>query len=262
MDVLSHNRTAWDQMVNERSRWTVPVPVEEIAQARDGHVTVILTPIRVVPTDWFPPLDGVRTLCLAAAGGQQAPVLAAAGAHVSVLDNSPQQLAQDRLVAEREQLQLELLEGDMADLSRFPDQSFGLIFHPCSNTFVPDVRPVWQECYRVLQPGGILLAGFTNPLRYLFDDERKENGNLEVRYRIPYSDLDYLQEDHIQREVRAGRPLEFGHSLQDQIGGQLDAGFLISGFYEDRFPESDADPLSRFIDTFIATRAIRPQSNC
>ncbi|QEG43809.1 class I SAM-dependent methyltransferase [Roseimaritima ulvae] len=257
-DVLLHNRAAWDQLVDQSNRWTQPVDPDAIGRARAGQFAIVLTPIKPVPADWFPALTGLKTLCLAAAGGQQAPILAAAGAEVTVFDNSPKQLAQDRAVADREGLALHCVEGDMADLSMFADQSFDLIFHPCSNTFVPDVLPVWRECHRVLRSGGVLMAGFTNPMRYIFDDERKENGNLEVRYALPYSDLEHLDEEPIREAIRQGQPLEFGHTLSDQIGGQLKAGLMLTGFYEDRFPESDKDPLSAFLDTFIATRAVKP----
>ena len=193
----------------------------------------------------------------AGAGGQQAPILAAIGAIVTVFDNSPKQLEQDRMVAERDGLDIQCVEGDMADLSRFDDASFDLIFHPCSNTFVSNVIPVWRECFRVLKPGGTLLSGFTNPVRYIFDDERKENGNLEVRYKLPYSDLDHIAQTHIQRIIQNGDAMEFGHTLDDQIGGQLAAGFLLGGFYEDRYADEDGDPISQFMPTFIATRAIK-----
>jgi SAM-dependent methyltransferase len=73
-------------------------------------------------------------------------------------------LAQDRLVADREALTIESRQGDMAELSVFPDESFDLVFHPVSNVFVPDVKPVWREAYRVLRPGGTLLSGFMNPV--------------------------------------------------------------------------------------------------
>ena len=118
-------------------------------------------------------------LCLASGGGQQGPILAAAGANVTVFDNSPNQLAQDRLVADREGLTIETVLGDMADLSAFPDARFDLIFHPVSNVFAPDVRPVWKEAFRVLRPGGSLLAGFMNPVQYLFDDIALERGELQ-----------------------------------------------------------------------------------
>jgi hypothetical protein len=53
---------------------------------------------------------------LASGGGQQGPILAAAGAKVTVLDNSPRQLEQDRLVAFRHALPVTTVEGDMAEI--------------------------------------------------------------------------------------------------------------------------------------------------
>jgi SAM-dependent methyltransferase len=197
-------------------------------------------------------------LCLACGGGQQGPVLAAAGARVTVFDNSPRQLAQDRLVADREGLELETVQGDMADLSCFDSGRFDFIFHPCSNGFVPDVLPVWREAFRVLRPGGDLVSGFCNPLLYIFDDEARERGELRVRHSIPYSDLTSLSAEEFSRYAEKSEPASFGHLLHDQIGGQIDAGFAITGFFEDDWgPDSD-DPLSRFIKPFIATKASKP----
>ena len=163
---------------------------------------------------------------------------------------------QDRLVAERDSLTLEAVQGDMADLSRFADESFDLVFHPVSNLFVPDVRPVWAEAFRVLRRGGSLLAGFLNPAVYIFDLELADRtGELRVRYALPYADATSLDEEERRRKVDGGEPLEFSHTLEDQIGGQIEAGFLIAGFYEDRHRD---DPVAAHMPTFIATRAIKP----
>lgn len=255
MDILAYNRAAWDREVERANPWTRPVSPQQIAEARQGRFQVVLTPTKRVPDEWFPPLAGLPVLCLASGGGQQAPLLAAAGAEVTVLDNSPRQLGQDRQVAEREGLRLETVEGDMADLGRFADGTFALIFHPCSNVFAPAIRPVWNECARVLSSGGRLLAGFTNPVRYLFDEELLDAGSLKVRHAIPYSDLTSLDDADRQRIVDERRPLEFGHSLEDQIGGQLDAGLTLTAMYEDVYPPESGDPLSRYLATFIATQA-------
>ena len=103
MDIRSYNRDAWNKYVNEgQSEWTKPVSPETIARARKGDFSILLTEKKFVPREWFPPLKGTDTLCLASGGGQQGPVLAAAGANVTVFDNSPRQLDQDRFVAERE----------------------------------------------------------------------------------------------------------------------------------------------------------------
>jgi SAM-dependent methyltransferase len=241
--------------VEQGNRWTVPVGPEVTAAAGQGEWQIFLTPIRPVPRHWFPALPGRDVLCLASGGGQQGPILAAAGARVTVLDNSPRQLDQDRLVAERDGLAIATVEGDMADLSAFPDASFDLVVHPVSNCFVPDVRPVWREVHRVLRPGGALLAGFNNPAIYIFDWPRWEQGVLEVRHRLPYSDLESLTEE--ERDRRDGEPLEWSHTLEDQIGGQLEAGLLLAGFYEDHSGEAD-DLLGQTMPTFIATRALKP----
>lgn len=255
--ILGYNRHAWDRQVERGNPWTIPVGPEAIARARLGDWRIILTPTKPVPADWFPPLAGIEVLCLASGGGQQGPILAAAGANVTVFDNSPKQLAQDRLVADREGLTIETVQGDMADLSAFPDHRFDLIVHPVSNVFAPDVRPVWREAYRVLRPGGSLLAGFMNPVQYLFDDPALERGELRVAHRIPYSDLEGLTDAERERLAEQDTPLEFGHTLEDQIGGQLAAGFVLTGFYEDIDPES---VLGGLIPSYIATRALKSGS--
>jgi SAM-dependent methyltransferase len=255
MDIRAYNRQAWDRQAEKGNRWTVPVAPEVIAAARTGDWQVLLTPTRPVPREWFPLLAGLDVLCLASGGGQQGPIFAAAGATVTVLDASAAQLDRDRMVADREGLSLRTVPADMADLCAFADGSFGMVFHPCSNCFIPDVRPVWREAFRVLRPGGVLLAGFCNPVLFLFDDALAEKGELVARHAVPYSDLASLTEEERRRYTDRDEPLIFGHTLEDQIGGQLDAGFALTGLYEDRDP---SHPLCRLVPTFVATRAIKP----
>jgi SAM-dependent methyltransferase len=257
MDVVAYNRQAWNKEVETGNPWTIPVTSEQIGAARKGEWSLVLTPTIPVPRAWYPEeIPGCRVLCLASGGGQQGPILAAAGARVTVFDNSPAQLAQDRLVAERDRLELDTVQGDMADMSVFPPASFDLIFHPISNVFARRLQPVWDEAFRVLRPGGILLAGFMNPAMYIFDYEIMENqGKLEVSYSLPYSDLESLPPEKLQRYLEGGHPLEYSHTLDDQIGGQLRAGFVLTGFFEDILPDT---LLSRYMKLCIATRAIKP----
>lgn len=255
MDVFKHNQRAWDALVERGFEWTVPVSPEVVRAAKNGQWQIVLTPSRPVPPEWFPPLAGTRTLCLAGAGGQQGPILAAAGAKVTVFDASPRQLDQDRLVAEREGLSIETIQGDMQDLRVFKDGGFDLVVHPCSNCFVPDVAAVWREAFRILRPGGTLLSGFINPAFFIFDDAASERGELLVRHQLPYSDQASLTEDEQQAIVRAEEPFVFSHSLEDLIGGQTNAGFVIVGLYEDEWP---GKLLSKFMAPLVATRALKP----
>jgi SAM-dependent methyltransferase len=254
-DPVAHNRAAWDREVGNDNEWTRPVGPDVIARARAGEWSVILIGYEPVPRDWFPPvLAGASVLCLASGGGQQGPVLAAAGADVTVLDNSPRQLSRDAEVAAREGLAIRTVLGDMRDLSDFPDASFDLVFHPVSNLFCPELPPVWRECFRVLRPGGLLLAGFLNPDLYIFDMAALDRGEFVVRHPLPFSTLE-LSDAERQLAYGDGGPIEYSHSLTEQIGGQLAAGFRLTHLVE---APHHADATARYLPGYIATRAVRP----
>ncbi len=258
-NVHEHNRKSWNiQSTSGECRWAEPVDSATIAAAALGDWSVVLTPTLTVPNAWFGDLKGKDVLCLASGGGQQVPVLAAAGANVTSFDASDEQLAKDRLVADRDDLAITCIRGDMADLNEFDNASFDLIFHPVANVFAANVRIVWQECFRVLRNDGRLLSGFMNPDFFLFDhDEIESGGPMTVTYGLPYSDLESLAAEQLETRLKDNAALVFSHSLDDQIGGQIDAGFVIAGFYEDRWDDA-ATPLNRYMPTSMATLAIKP----
>jgi len=261
IDPRAHNREAWDRQVALGNMWTRPVGAEEIQAARHGEWSVVLVGLTPVPRDWFPEsLAGVELLCLASGGGQQGPILAAAGANVTVFDNSPAQLARDREVAEANGLSLRTVEGDMACLDAFPDESFDLVFHPVSNVFAEDVRPVWREVGRVLRLGGRLLAGFMNPAAFLYDwDAWEQRGERVLRFSLPYSDVRDLSKEELAARRERGEPLEFGHTLEQQIGGQLEAGLQLVALREaPRSASEEQGPLEGFLTAYISTCAVKP----
>jgi SAM-dependent methyltransferase len=257
-DPVAYNRAAWDREVDQENEWTRPVGPDVIARARAGDWSVVLIGYEPVPRDWFPAdLAGTSVLCLASGGGQQGPVLAAAGANVTVFDNSPRQLGRDEEVAARDGLDPKAMTtvlGDMRDLGAFADGRFDLVFNPVSNVFCPDLGPVWRECFRVLRPAGILLAGFMNPDLYIFDiealDTRQE---FVVRHRIPFSTADLP--DAERRRIYDDGPIEYSHTLTEQIGGQLAAGFTLTHLAE---APHHADATAQYMPGYFATRAVKP----
>src|SRR5699024_11109403 len=256
MDLIKHNRDAWDKKVDEGSRYTQQVSSEIIEKSKAGHWEISVTTEKAVPRDWFQKvLDGLKVLCLASGGGQQGPILSAAGADVTVTDISKKQLEQDENVAKRDGLTLRTVQGDMSDLSYFEDEYFDIVVNPVSNLFVKDVKPVWNEVSRVLKNRGILIAGFTNPLLWIFDDNQERNGIRDVKNSTPSSTLDYVPKDEVEDYIKSRNTIEYARTLEDQIQGQIDAGFVISGFYEDDF--GGTRMIDKYIKTFIATRAIK-----
>ncbi len=257
MDLLQYNREAWNHQVDKKDRWTIPVSKKEIDDARKGIFSMMLTPSKPVPSEWFGNIKNADVLCLASGGGQQVPIFAAVGAHVVSFDNSDNQLKQDELTCKENNLSIKTIQGDMRDLSVLEDASFDLIFNPCSTCFVDDVLPVWKESFRVLKKGGILLTGFCNPFIYLFNQEKREKENiLEVKYPLPYSDIDSLTDEERKKYTAINDPLVHSHTLTDQIGGQLKAGFHLTDFFEDDWNGNEIE--DKFFSSFIATKAIKP----
>ncbi len=106
----------------------------------------------------------------------------------------------------------------------------------------------------MLKHGGVLISGFGNPLEYIFDLKEMIEGKLVARHTIPYSDLTSITKAELQDLILDdGEPICFGHTLEDQIGGQIDAGFVIAGFYED----TCGMEIDRYIKCSITTKAIK-----
>lgn len=254
IDPIHYNRKAWDKMALAGDKFYRAMTPEQIEKARNGDWRIRVTPTKEVPRDWLEPLAGKELLCLAGGGGQQAPILAALGANVTVFDLSESQLERDKEIAKREGLQIKTVAGDMRDLGCFESEAFDLILSPCATCFCPTVEQIWHESFRVLRHGGSLIVGFINPVYYLFDAKKMDRDEFEVRHKIPYCDFD-LPEDEREALIGPERPLEFGHGLDSLIGSQIAAGLSLTGFYEDGWGANDK--LSSMINLFIATRATK-----
>ncbi len=244
------NARTVDRWVENGWEWGTPVSHEVCGKARRGEWDVLLTPTRPVPHEWFPPFPGCRLLGLASGGGQQIPIFSLLGASCTVLDYSARQLEQEALVAGREGYHAELVRADMTKPLPFPDGAFDCIFHPVSNCYIEKVEPVWRECFRVLKPGGVLLAGVDNGLNYLFDED-----SPTLAHPLPFNPL--LDEELYRRSVEQYDGIQFSHTTEEQLRPLLRAGFSLLDLYEDT---NGYGVLERFrVPTFLAFLAKKPQ---
>lgn len=243
------NARTVDGWVKGGWEWGVPISREGYQKALRGEMPVYLTPTKPVPAAWFPPMTGCRVLGLASGGAQQMPVFAAWGAHCIVLDYSNEQLKSERMVAEREGYQIQIVRHDMTQPLPFPAAAFDLIFHPVSNCYVEDVLPVWRECFRALRPGGVLLSGLDMGWNYLFDEEERCIAN-----RLPYNPL--KDPEILARDVKNNAGVQFSHTVEDQIGGQIRAGFILTDLYEDT--NGSGNLHDHGVPSFCATRSLKP----
>ena len=127
MDHSEFNRIAWDNIATSKQQWFAPVDRETIDAARRGDWSIRLTGTRPIPSSWIDDVAGQNVLCLAGGGGHQGPLLAAAGANVTVFDISEQQLEIDARVAKQNGLEVSVIAGDMRNLAQIADDAFDLI---------------------------------------------------------------------------------------------------------------------------------------
>lgn len=242
------NAQVIDRWVEEGWEWGVPVSHEVYAAAKEGKWDVVLTPTKPVPHSWFGDLKGKKVLGLASGGGQQMPVFTAQGADCTVLDYSEKQLESERLVAAREGYDIRIVRADMTKPLPFCDEEFDLIFHPVSNCYVEKVEPIFAECYRILKPGGVLLCGLDNGVNYLVD----ENETLISNF-MPFNPL--VNEAHRKLLEDEDCGIQFSHTIEEQIGGQLKAGFILTDIYGDTNGEGRLHDMN--IESYYATRAVK-----
>ncbi len=175
MNVYEQVERNINELVENNVDWSACATPEEMQNAKEGKLTIKFFDNEILK-DWLKDIKGKKILCLAGAGGLQAPLLACAGAEVTVLDLSEKMLDKDRKIAEMEQLNIRIEKGNMCDLSRFSDGSFDYILNPESLMYVPNVKPVFKECYRVLKNGGTFIMMAPSPINYLCDFIDDENG--------------------------------------------------------------------------------------
>ena len=249
MEYQQINAQVINRWCREGWEWGQPIAHEVYEKARRGEWEVYLTPTKPVPREWFGELTGKTILGLASGGGQQIPIFSALGAKCTVLDYSEEQCESERKVSQREGYAVEIIQGDMTKQLPFGDGTFDIIFHPVSNCYVEKVEPIFRECYRVLKRGGIFLGGYDIGINYTFEDREEK-----LAHPLPFNPI--KDKDLYEQCIEEGMGIQFSHTIEEQIGGQLQAGFQITHLYEDTNKEGN---LHRYhIPSFAATRAIKP----
>lgn len=249
MSYTDKNAETIDRWIDEGWEWGRPVTHETCVKAKQGEWDVLLTPTKPVPHKWLGDLRGKIVLGLASGGGQQMPVFAVLGAECTVLDYSEKQLESERLVAAREGYEIRIVRADMTLPLPFEDGEFDLIFHPVSNCYIKDVKHVWRECFRILKKGGTLLSGTDHYVNYIVSEDERSVVN-----RLPFDPL--VNKDQMEMLEREDCGVQFSHTIEEQINGQLEAGFILKELYEDTNGSGWLHELN--IPTFLAMRSEKP----
>jgi SAM-dependent methyltransferase len=239
-DTLRIIERLWDREVEAGCGFTVPALnltrelIEEYLAGRRDALSGMEDSME--PRHVLEGVEGKEVLCLASGGGQQSAVFGLLGAQVTVLDLCEGQLRGDRAAAEQYGYEVRTVKGDACDLSAFPDKSFDIVYQAPGMSWIPDVRAVYREVYRVLRPGGRYRVALANPAVHTADFAGGRAGWDGVGYRIAdrYKGGRVLKNAAGVENMEAGEPTgDHRHPLRDSVGGLVEAGFVIRYFAED-----------------------------
>ena len=244
-----HNRRAWDTRARKGERFTEAAGDDEMRN-----------PLSTVDgCGWLPEgVRGRRLLCLAAGGGRQSALYAAAGAEVTVVDISADMLALDHQVAAERGLELRIVQASMDDLSALADASFDVVIQPVSTCYVPDVEPVFREVARVAAPGSVYISQHKQPASLQADVKPSPRGYELVK---PYYHEGPLPPVAGSRHREEGT-LEYLHRWEQLIGGICRAGFVIEDLIEPQHADDQSAPgtfahRSRYTPAYMRIKARR-----
>ena len=213
------NARAWDALAKRQAALATP--------ASDADFR---NPLQAVdPRGWLgESIAGLKVLCLAAGGGRQSALYAAAGAQVTVVDISGQMLVLDRQVAEGRGLDVRAIQASMDAMPMLGDGEFDIVIQPVSTCYVADVGPVFREVARVTRPGGLYISQHKTPTSLQADNRPEGEG-----YRLiePYYREGPLPAAEPCRTREPGT-LEFLHRWEKLIGGICRAGFAVEDLVE------------------------------
>lgn len=247
-----HNRRAWDALVSQGNRFTTPAKDEDFA-----------SPLAVVDQPgWLgASIAGKKLLCLAAGGGRQSALYAAAGAEVTVVDISGAMLEIDREVAAQRRLQVRTVEASMDHLPMLHTAEFDIVIHPVSTCYVPDVVKVFREVARIMRAGGIYISQHKSPVSLQCDTAVSRRGYELIE---PYYRTGPLPPVIGSRHREEGT-LEYLHRFEELLGGMCRAGFAIEDLIEPLHAKMEAMPgdfehRSRYVAPYLRLKARRNAS--
>ena len=189
-------------------------------------------------------VQGHNVLCLAGGGGQQSAVFSLLGAKVTVLDLTPEQLESDQKAARHYGYEVTTIQGDMRDLSVFPEVHFDQVYQPISTLFVPNLREVYSGVARILKPSGLYYADYAVPLLYMAEKKGWDGKGYTLYVTEPYVRGAILETKDEKMNFTTGESYsEFHHLLSDIINGLVAEGLMIRGVWENPRPDH-GPPLS------------------
>jgi len=169
-------------------------------------------------------LRGKRVLELGCGGAQCSIAFAKQGATAIGIDFSAEQLAFAKRLCEREEVRVELRQGDLADLAFLRADSIDLVFSAYAFGYVEDLNRVFRQVHRVLKVGAPLVCSLPHPAYDMIDDDDQVAPLLVRRSYFDRSPIDY--------EWSGVMFTDYRHTISDLFTGLARASYRVDTILE------------------------------
>lgn len=248
-DYRQINESAWDQMAREQNRLAKPARKQDFED-----------PLGTVDgSGWLGgDVSGKTVLCLAAGGGRQGPIYAAAGGIVTVVDISQEMLELDRKVAAEKNFSIRTVKASMDALNEIGDAEYDIVIHPVSTCYVESIEKVFAEVARVTRPQGTYISQHKTPTSLQVQTQSTAGYQIQV----PYYRQQPLPPTQTRNLVREPGTYEFIHRWEQIVGGMCRAGFVIEDLTEPFHADPETPPgsfehRSQFVAPYVRIKARR-----
>ena len=169
-------------------------------------------------------LKGKRVLELGCGGAQCSIAFAKQGATAIGIDFSAEQLAFARRLVDRENVRVELRQGDIADLAFLRADSIDAVFSAYAFGYVEDLARVFRQVHRVLKVGAPLVFSLPHPAYDMIDDDHPDEP-LRIR-------RSYFDKSPIDYEWNGIPFTDYHHTISDLYLGLVRSSYRVDVILE------------------------------
>lgn len=190
-------------------------------------------------------LKDKKVLEIGCGGAQCGIIFAKRGAKVIGIDISKEQLKYAKILAEKNNVKIQLLQGDVTMLLQIKSNSQDIVFSSWALLYVSDLKKCFKEVYRVLKKNGIFVFSTHHPFWETLDKK-------SMKVKRCYFDSGKCREAH-----NIGTFEWYRHTISELINALTNAKFVIERVEEPDYRNKDKYTSKEVIPEAYRRKAMR-----
>lgn len=190
-------------------------------------------------------VKGKNVLEIGCGGAQCGIEFAKNGAKVTGVDISKKQLEYAKKLAEKNNVKIKFIEGDMKNLNKIKSNSQDIVFSSWALFYVSDLKKCFKEVYRVLKKKGIFVFSTHHPFWETIDKKK-----LKIK-------RNYFDTGEYQEKLKRGIFVAYKHTISEIINNLINANLTIEYFGEPDPRKKDKDTSKEVVPEKYKIKAMK-----